>query len=43
MDQLQVGQQAPEVTFGTSAGGEVSLADLRSEGPVVVAFLRHFG
>jgi peroxiredoxin len=43
MDQLQIGQQAPEVTFGKSDGGEVSLAELRRERPVVVAFLRHFG
>ena len=43
MEQLQIGQQAPEVTFRKSDGGGVSLAELRSDGPVVVAFLRHFG
>ncbi len=43
MEQLRVGQQAPAVTFGKGDGGQVSLADLRREGPVVVAFLRHFG
>jgi len=39
----EVGQPAPETTFGWSDGSQVSLAELRREGPVVLAFLRHFG
>jgi len=40
---IQIGQPAPNVTFGRSGGGDVALAELWREGPVVVAFLRHFG
>ncbi len=40
---IEVGQPAPNVTFGRGDGGEVSLADLWQQRPVVVAFLRHFG
>lgn len=40
---LRVGQPAPNVTFGRGDGGEVALDELWREGPVVVAFLRHFG
>jgi peroxiredoxin len=43
MEQLRVGERAPEATFGRSDGSEVSLAELRRDGPVVIAFLRHFG
>ena len=40
---IQIGEPAPDVTFGSSHGNEVSLAELWRSGPVVVAFLRHFG
>lgn len=40
---IEVGQPAPEVTFGRGDGSEVSLSDLRQEGALVLAFLRHFG
>ncbi len=40
---LQVGQAAPDVSFGRGEGGQVSLSELWREGPLVVAFLRHFG
>ena len=40
---IQVGDRAPDVTFGRSDGDEVSLDELWRDGPVVVAFLRHFG
>lgn len=43
MATIDVGQQAPDMTFGRSDGPDVSLAELWREGPVVVAFLRHFG
>ncbi len=39
----EVGQPAPEATFGRSDGSQVSLAEQRREGPLVLAFLRHFG
>lgn len=39
---LNIGEQAPEVTFG-DADGVVALSDLYAEKPVVVAFMRHFG
>jgi hypothetical protein len=38
----RVGEPAPDVTFG-SRDGDVALSALWREGPVVVAFLRHFG
>jgi peroxiredoxin len=40
---IETGQQAPNATFGARHGLDVSLSDLWKEGPVVVAFLRHFG
>ncbi len=40
---IQTGQLAPDVTFGRGHGEEVSIADLWKAGPVVIAFLRHFG
>ena len=40
---IQIGEPAPDVTFGSGHGNEVLLADLWRAGPVVVAFLRHFG
>jgi peroxiredoxin len=40
---IEVGQRAPRVTFGRSDGTEVSLEALYREGPLVLAFLRHFG
>ncbi len=39
----EVGQPAPETTFERRDGSQVSLAELRHEGPLVLAFLRHFG
>lgn len=39
---VNVGDAAPDVVFG-GPEGDVTLAELRREGPVVVAFLRHFG
>lgn len=39
---VSVGDRAPNVVFGT-AQGDVTLAELHRDGPVVVAFLRHFG
>ena len=40
---IQVGDPAPNATFSRSQGDEVALADLWRDGPVVIAFLRHFG
>ena len=40
---IEIGQPAPNVTLANSEGNEVSLAELWRAGPVVVAFLRHFG
>ncbi len=40
---IDAGQAAPDATFRRTDGDEVSLADLWRDGPVVVAFLRHFG
>ena len=40
---IEPGQPAPDVTFARSDGDDVSLSDLRHEGAVVLAFLRHFG
>ena len=40
---IKTGQLAPDAIFGRGHGDEVSLADLWKAGPVVVAFLRHFG
>ena len=40
---IEIGQPAPNVTLANSEGREVSLAELWRSGPVVVAFLRHFG
>ena len=40
---IAVGQPAPDVVFGRGDGSVISLAELRSEGPLVLAFLRHFG
>jgi len=39
---LQIGDRAPEVTFG-HRDGDVRLSELWTKGTVVVAFLRHFG
>lgn len=39
---LSVGDRAPEVVFG-GPDGDIALADLHTDRPVVVAFLRHFG
>jgi len=36
----QVGQKAPDFTLPAAGGGDVSLAALRQEGPVVLAFYR---
>ena len=40
---IQAGQLAPDASFGSGNGDEVSLSDLWKAGPVVLAFLRHFG
>ena len=40
---IEVGQSAPDIVFGRGDGSMISLAELRSEGPLVLAFLRHFG
>ena len=40
---IEVGQSAPDIVFGRGDGSVVSLAELRSETPLVLAFLRHFG
>lgn len=39
---VRMGEVAPEVIFG-GPEGDIALSDLYREGPVVVAFLRHFG
>ena len=43
MATIEVGQHAPDATLGRSDGSDVTLAELWRDGPVVVAFLRHFG
>ena len=35
---LKVGDQAPNFTLGSTAGGKVSLADFQGKNPVVLAF-----
>ena len=40
---IQIREPAPNATLANSEGNEVSLAELWRAGPVVVAFLRHFG
>jgi peroxiredoxin len=40
---IEVGQPAPNPTFARNEGDGVTLAELWRQGPVVVAFLRHFG
>jgi hypothetical protein len=40
---IAVGHPAPNVTFGRSDGADIALAGLWRDGPVVVAFVRHFG
>ncbi len=40
---LDVGDLAPDVTVQTTSGASVNLSTLWQEGPVVLAFLRHFG
>jgi len=42
-DRLDVGDLAPDVTVRTTNGASVNLSTLWQEGPVVFAFLRHFG
>lgn len=39
---IAVGRPAPDLVFGSSSG-DLHLADLWREGPLVLAFLRHFG
>jgi peroxiredoxin len=43
VSKIEAGQSAPNPTFGRSDGSDVTLAELRRDGPVVLAFLRHFG
>jgi peroxiredoxin len=40
---LERGDAAPDVTFARSGGDDVALSSFWREGPLVVAFLRHFG
>jgi peroxiredoxin len=40
---LAPGDAAPDYKVFDASGREVALADLWREGPVVLAFLRHFG
>jgi len=40
---IEIGHAAPNITFGRSDGDDIPLAGLWRDGPVVVAFLRHFG
>jgi len=40
---LQPGVRAPDVHLRTADGGSVATSDLWREGPVVLAFSRHFG
>ncbi len=40
---IAVGEKAPDLTFGRGEGGDVSLSELWRDGPLVLAFLRHFG
>jgi len=42
-DRLDVGDLAPDVIIQTTSGASVNLSTLWQEGPVVFAFLRHFG
>ena len=35
---LKVGDQAPNFTLGSTAGGKVTLTDLKGKNPVVLAF-----
>lgn len=43
VSKIEAGQSAPNPTFGRSDGSDVTLAELWRDGPVVLAFLRHFG
>lgn len=40
---LRVGNAAPTLTLFDAAGAPAVLADLWSEGPILLTFLRHFG
>lgn len=40
---LAIGDAAPDVVFGLSDSEDVRLSRYWAEGPLVVAFLRHFG
>ena len=42
MAKLSVGDVFPDITLETREG-DVSLADRWRDGPLVVAFMRHFG
>jgi peroxiredoxin len=42
MGKLSVGDTFPDITLETREG-DVSLADRWRDGPLVVAFMRHFG
>ena len=42
MGKLSVGDAFPDITLETREG-DVSLADRWRNGPLVVAFMRHFG
>lgn len=39
---IEQGQPAPDLVFG-SKDGDLRLSDLWQQGPLVLAFLRHFG
>ncbi len=43
MLQLQVSDTAPDVTLPDQSGERTRLADLWTERPLVLMFLRHFG
>ncbi|MBT5900596.1 MAG: redoxin domain-containing protein, partial [Opitutaceae bacterium] len=40
MPGLKVGDRAPEFTLASGTGSEISLADLRKNGPVILVFVR---
>ena len=40
MPGLKVGDEAPDFTLTSSSGSEVSLSELRENGPVVLVFVR---
>lgn len=43
LKRLEMGDLAPDVTVRATTGARLDLSSLWHEGPVVLAFLRHFG